>query len=404
MAHILFHFDKQYVCLHCHLWFYTRRTVLQHATHFHSRIAIPFEDPSAGNSQDQVEDPLIEEPLVDEQPFLIDLPPDEYVPFMDATIAQPVYQPGSPFFEPPTHFLDPSAILLPLSTASPVKEQEQGKNKDKKKKQSPAASRSKPPHAFPCSLCRKSFKTSNGLIHHEKNKHGIMRPPPATATSSGASDTAQPAIPIAVPVLVPEIVNGENGSFVQLIPMGSETIEIVASGSNETCEVQPAKPKRRRTTGVILPRRPKAAPSISGTSSNPRRKTTSTGGARAVKPRPLKTLSEQEDQEEKKKKRASTINGWVEGKVHHKEHGINNRMLHERAKADQEEAEGIVRTRKLYCKNSRWKKLEEEREEEERKRLQDPKLAMKCFVQLTDIFQCHVHLQEEERNGMLIYR
>ena len=386
MAHILFHFDKQYVCLHCHLWFYTRRTVMQHANHFHSRITIPIEDPAnmppGSSGEDYVEEPLVVEPI-------IDLPADHYAPASSL-----IYDPSS-YFEPPPIFLDASAIVIPAPSPSASPE----------KKPSPSKQ-----HPFPCSSCSKSYKTRNGLIRHEKDAHGLMRPPRQRAVNPAATATAVVAQPH-IPVLVPQVVNGVvNGDILQLIPVDvDQTIEIVVNGFSESSELQPVRPKRRRKEpGVIIPRRPKAAPSLNTSSSNPRRKTpTSSSCARrksaaAAGNRQLKILPDSE-LNESGKKRPSTINGWVDGKVHHKENGINNRMLHERAKADAEDAE-IGQTRKLYCKNSKWKRLQEEREEEERRRRNDPKLSMSCFVQLTDIFKCYVHMEEAERNGMTIFR
>lgn len=486
MAHILFHFDKQYMCLHCHLWFYTRRSVMQHANHFHSRVTIPYELPELDASDvvhdDDEDQNFIEPPVIspDKQqphssanadaessanaglfgslPFAEDYSYEPNGPLnylFDFDTPAPDYEAPAP--EPDYGAAESSAAAVGAPVESPPppaapKSPTKGKKRalvdlDKK---------------YACDYCDRRYKTWNGLIFHERKGHGVQRLMPAAAAGR-----QKPLVPGQQSLRA--IVKGADGQVVasgviQLLPISGQegdavatlmptTLEVKASGSNETSELagrpKPVRKPRKRPPAPPRPRKQKvqkvvaAAPvqgidliedtdpaslliSASGnkavdlmdtTSSNTR--TDQVDEEAAASPNPVIVVTGKRSRlrgritavaSTVKGKRKVTINGWIDGKVHHKENGINNKKLHERPRnenmtaaqmADEKPEPGAVR--KLYCKNSRWKRLQEEWEAEERRRLADPKLEMDCYVALTDILKCYVHMEETERNGMTIY-
>lgn len=351
--------------------------------------------------------------------------------------------PSSPYFDPPPMFLDPSAIIITSPdqmdgsgqtqtdaghapagsgyiTITPVTAASSSTSKSNGKAGKSNGKDAEKPHQ--CSVCGRGYKTRNGMIRHQKDAHNLMNPLPKSRKIATTTATAD--------------------SQMQLMPDG----DIIGSPDGQPAILPPAsikikkpRPKKTDADGQVVKKVRKKSKkedqdaTISSTISTP---LLESGIIQIVDPedgflildeqngliqitsqsevKPGKIKSEKKVKKTIKKeevtgedpvpkpKRKSTINGWVDGKVHHKENGINNKMLHERPKGDSDEPE-VGKVRKLYCKNSRWKRLEDKWEEEEKRKRNDPKLLMDCFVELTDILNCYVHLEESERNGMRIF-
>lgn len=422
------------MCLHCHLWFYTRRTVIQHANHFHARSSIPLElDESDVVPYDewQMDQELIEPPVISptKDPTQISIPDSEHYDDPFPGLSFPSLSSSSVTAASASSF----TLMQMPSSSEPTDSPSQPATEGPAVKAISKRAASNLEKKYPCNHCPKRYKTHNGRLFHEQKVHSVQQQvisatsgQPLRAIVKGADGQV---VASGVIQFLPDS-SGGSGVATLVPTTDSDPLEVRASESNETSELagRPKAPRKPRATNPKARRvigRKSEIHIIHSDSYNAavKKLDAESGPVVEVGPDSEAAVTETDSQIEvpvaevivkskskpgpklapklaPKAKRKCTINGWVDGKVHHKEQGINNKKLHERVNDEIPES-GVVR--KLYCKNSRWLRLQEEKEREQRLRLSDPKLEMDCFVSLTDILKCYVHMEETERNGMTIF-